>query len=761
MWRRVRRVEYEGLHVICFNCGIYGHNKDDCPSLALVNADAGQLPEGATFNNPVFQAGGLEIPRPKLEEDFGTWMLAKKNARHKQKSILETKDLDLVSSPSKVSNSFSVLENEDPQEVDIPVEENKGKEDAQPSKASPKGKVSTPTEEKKAVLPKKDKHVSNVELESAQAKGVSSSTKPGQRSKLPITKLGLGNQKQKSGSKSSSKTSSGMGSSGSVKAILKRESEPPDGKKGEGKSGMQGFVSETVFSWNCRGAGHKKYLATFRSYLGQFKPSIVFILEPRISGNKADVVSRKLGYTDCVRVDSVGFAGGIWVLWSSSVTKLRLISSGDQFIHLQGSCQDHEKFFLTAIYGPRFTWKWGAVNERLDRALINPEWLVAFPHTKVSNLFRIKSDHRAILADMGSKERDKLVWPFRFLAPWLSHSEFGSFLRDKWERGSDLPFQLANLTSDLRRWNKEVFGHILTKKKELIARLEDLEIRTDAAISDQASAQENEIRTQLEEVLWQEELLWIQKFMANWVVDGDRNTSFFFFFANLFADGGEAVSLDFVPTVSISQEDADRLSTPISSEEIAIAVREMGALKAPGVDGFQPVFFQKCRPTVGRDFVSFIKDIFIYPEHIRRRVTLATSVLNSIPAYAMQTAKLPWSINNGRSTSFWNDCWLDSGSTLREHASDNYRDDWTEKVVDFLSNANSWDVQRLAEVLSQNMVHEVVGMAPGLVIWDKMNLLGVSRLMASSQLNLLTCFYCRIGDWRMMVHGTWFGSGTR
>lgn len=33
-WRKIRRLEYEGLHLICFNCGCYDHHKDSCSALA-------------------------------------------------------------------------------------------------------------------------------------------------------------------------------------------------------------------------------------------------------------------------------------------------------------------------------------------------------------------------------------------------------------------------------------------------------------------------------------------------------------------------------------------------------------------------------------------------------------------------------------------------------------------------------------------------------------------------------------------------------
>ncbi|MBA0632964.1 hypothetical protein Godav_001624 [Gossypium davidsonii] len=47
--------------------------------------------------------------------------------------------------------------------------------------------------------------------------------------------------------------------------------------------------------------------------------------------------------------------------------------------------------------GPSFTSLRGGIHERLDRAIGNNVWLTAFPHSLVTHLPRIKSDHRPLL----------------------------------------------------------------------------------------------------------------------------------------------------------------------------------------------------------------------------------------------------------------------------------------------------------------------------------------------------------------------------
>ncbi|CAN1126133.1 hypothetical protein LINPERHAP2_LOCUS3249 [Linum perenne] len=76
--RRVRRIEYEGLHTICFNCGCYGHRVDSCKQLPEAESVDNQT---ISFVNPVFQEVMVADARPEVEEDFGPWMQVKKSRK--------------------------------------------------------------------------------------------------------------------------------------------------------------------------------------------------------------------------------------------------------------------------------------------------------------------------------------------------------------------------------------------------------------------------------------------------------------------------------------------------------------------------------------------------------------------------------------------------------------------------------------------------------------------------------------------------------
>lgn len=51
---------------------------------------------------------------------------------------------------------------------------------------------------------------------------------------------------------------------------------------------------------------------------------VVILLEPRISGEVADVVCKSLGKSRWIRSEATDFSDGVWVLWNEEDIKLEL-----------------------------------------------------------------------------------------------------------------------------------------------------------------------------------------------------------------------------------------------------------------------------------------------------------------------------------------------------------------------------------------------------------------------------------------------------
>lgn len=94
--RRIYKIEYEGIHLVCFQCGMYGHNADNCRSKNGDNNRSGQGSAGergntaADVTGEVAQSKDTEkeiFIRPEICDNFGPWMLTPSKSRrinHKQ-----------------------------------------------------------------------------------------------------------------------------------------------------------------------------------------------------------------------------------------------------------------------------------------------------------------------------------------------------------------------------------------------------------------------------------------------------------------------------------------------------------------------------------------------------------------------------------------------------------------------------------------------------------------------------------------------------
>ncbi|OMO51807.1 reverse transcriptase [Corchorus capsularis] len=440
-----------------------------------------------------------------------------------------------------------------------------------------------------------------------------------------------------------------------------------------------------------RGAGNKKFRRHVIDMINIYKSSIMAVVEPRVSGATARRVLRELRMPKFHIADPEGFAGGIWLCWEESILSLEVVFSSSQMVHAFVQKPGMSKFLLTIVYaspileirrrlwssmvdfsesvdvpwvvmgdfndvansseklcgqapsigrclsfngmilscglidlgfnGPSFTWYnkrkgLARVQERLDRVLANANWRLLFPDAMVQHLPRLHSDHCPIL-----------------LYSWAN---FDGDICGKGEKLAEL----------LQAWNKDEFGNIFERKKQLRARIAGLQCSLSLHYSHQLQMLETDLLREYNQILQQEETFWAQNSRVQWLQQGEKNTRFFHlsticrrrrkrismlrnndgkwvtenaplqtlvlnFYRGLYAnEEGERVALESLLQPTISPIDVGKLTHDIAPSEVRAALFQMKPWKAPGVDGFQAGFFQNCWESVGQDLLDLVQDAF-------------------------------------------------------------------------------------------------------------------------------------------------------
>lgn len=139
------------------------------------------------------------------------------------------------------------------------------------------------------------------------------------------------------------------------------------------------------------------------------------------------------------------------------------------------------------------------------------------------------------------------------------------------------------------------------------------------------------LRRELDDILHEEEMLWFQKSRMEAIKDGDRNTKFFHlatiirrqrnkllmlqneennwvndpievkamivrYWQELFTEECPNYNINcFLPGCfpKMTDREFDLLQRPYAECEVVKTIKDMDAFKAPGPDGFQPLFYQR------------------------------------------------------------------------------------------------------------------------------------------------------------------------
>ena len=73
----------------------------------------------------------------------------------------------------------------------------------------------------------------------------------------------------------------------------------------------------SIIVWNCKGALKPSFQNHVRELAHNNDSAIMVVMETRIGGDRARDISNRLQFDGVILSDTIGFAGGIWLLWNS------------------------------------------------------------------------------------------------------------------------------------------------------------------------------------------------------------------------------------------------------------------------------------------------------------------------------------------------------------------------------------------------------------------------------------------------------------
>ncbi|KAF7835276.1 reverse transcriptase [Senna tora] len=313
------------------------------------------------------------------------------------------------------------------------------------------------------------------------------------------------------------------------------------------------FMDFKTLIWNARGAGNPEFRRVLMDLKLRYRPNVVFISETRIEGWRADSVINTLGFDSHFKVDPIGYAGGLWILWDTDNVKLTVVEHTFQEVH--------------AIMEA-----WHEANSTSPGLDIISERAIEWNKAQFGNVFLRKKQIIKRLEGIGIAMSQS---PKPHLVPIEQELafEYQKILRleeELWASKARLDW--LNLGD-----SNTSFFHASVIKRRRINRITVLKGNVGNWINDYQG-------------------------IKNHVVE---------YFTKYFT----GVPIEEFPTEirmkTIDQSIHNSLETIPSSEEIRRALWDLKPYKAAGIDGFQPGFFQKCWGFLGEDICREVKSVFV------------------------------------------------------------------------------------------------------------------------------------------------------
>ena len=110
-------------------------------------------------------------------------------------------------------------------------------------------------------------------------------------------------------------------------------------------------IGLNVLTWNCRGVLNPCFRRALLDLLVINNPAILILTETRLGGVRAAELAKSFPFDGFLCTNTIGFAGGIWILWKTDIVDLELLCSTEQEIHVSAKVSgSNSLWLLSAIY---------------------------------------------------------------------------------------------------------------------------------------------------------------------------------------------------------------------------------------------------------------------------------------------------------------------------------------------------------------------------------------------------------------------------
>jgi len=89
-----------------------------------------------------------------------------------------------------------------------------------------------------------------------------------------------------------------------------------------------------IIVWNCRGTLKPSFQNHVRDLVNNHESVILIVMVTRIGRDRAREITDRLPFDGDIHADTIGYTGGLWMLWNSDKVEITPLSNTEQEIHV-------------------------------------------------------------------------------------------------------------------------------------------------------------------------------------------------------------------------------------------------------------------------------------------------------------------------------------------------------------------------------------------------------------------------------------------